>query len=121
MQGDSTACDGLNPGVVLQHKQSGTELLIEGTKKSTETISLEKGRSLVQVIPTISAQAGKISEHRHDYSTAQSRTGGIELSSNSALHPYGEKGKESQEKVVRTITTHQDTQGPVITSVSVLL
>lgn len=35
MQGDSTACDGLNPGVV-QHKQSGTELLIEGTKKSTE-------------------------------------------------------------------------------------
>lgn len=55
IQGDSTTSDGLNHGVVLQHKLSGTKLVIEDTKNTTETISPGKVRSLVQVIPTISA------------------------------------------------------------------
>lgn len=87
-------------GVVLQERQSEWNRAGDSKraqKTSTETISLGRVRSLVQVIPTVSAQAGKTSEDRYSCSTSQTRTRGIELTSNSALHPCG-KGRAPRQR-----------------------
>lgn len=123
-QTDSTGKSVMAQTMVQYHKMSrvsGTKLVIaRGTIDSPETISLGKVRSQVQIIQTISVWAGNTAEHRYNYSTAQTRTGGIELSCKGALGPCGERGRGSQGKVVWNIAACQCTRCSDTTSVTVL-